>query len=76
MTFFPSRGIDGAGRHGGQLVERLAGLGMYRCLAGQCLPATDGGVDVVRVKLDAAAHAAGLLRRQRDVPLPTNGIKH
>ena len=65
MIFFPSRGVGGARRRGGQLVERLAGLGMDRCLAGQRLPAADGGVDVVRVELDGAAHAAGLLRRQQ-----------
>src|ERR1700722_9512364 len=73
MILSPSRGLGGAGRHDGQLVERLPGLGIYRRLAGQRLPAANRGIDVVRIELDGAAHAAGLLRRQQRRPLPTKG---
>ena len=55
LMISPSRGVSGARRRCGQLVERLAVLGMDRCLAGQCLPAADGGIDVVWIKLDGAA---------------------
>jgi hypothetical protein len=63
MIHAPSRGVGRAGRHGGQLVERLSSLGMHRCLAGQPLPAADRGIDIVRVELDGATYAARLLRR-------------
>jgi len=49
---------------------------MYGCLAGQCLPSADGGVDGVRVELDATAYAAGLLCRQQGRAAADERIKY
>jgi hypothetical protein len=63
-------------RRCGQLVERLAGLGMDRCLAGQRLPAADGGVDVVGVELDGSAQATGPLSRQKSRAAADKRVQH
>src|ERR1700722_11218800 len=53
-----------------------AALGMDRALAGHALPAADGDVDIKRVDFDAAADAAGALRRHQGRPAAQKRIEH
>src|SRR5271168_317727 len=53
-----------------------AALGMDRARAGHALPAADRDVDIKRVNLDAAANAAGALRRHQGRPAAQKGIEH
>src|ERR1700727_883413 len=53
-----------------------AAFGMDRAVAGQALPTADGDVDIKRVDLDAAADAAGALRRNQGRPVAQKRIEH
>src|ERR1700722_17262662 len=53
-----------------------AAFGMDRAVAGQALPTADGDVDIKRVDLDAAADAAGALRRHQGRPAAQKRIEH
>ena len=58
------------------VIEPLAGYGMACDIAGQRLPAADGGVDVQRIELDAAAAPADTLGCDQGGAAAEKGIEH